>query len=193
MQLHPELVEETLVPDVALGAHTIAWALPFDKGVPHPNTIKQGFYGQAWLGGTVLNFRATRLAICSLFSNGKPLANSKFWLAFIGRPGGKVYGGPADCSFKRWFAAGGDPMQAIPFGGISATKSKAFILIIVAILASLKYSMGQVYWQQFAFVMILAGCCFALGRYDDLDRKIIEWDYDGFTGNMADFSSLLRC
>ncbi|MFD2247791.1 PQQ-dependent sugar dehydrogenase [Pontibacter ruber] len=91
----PDLVKKTLVPDVALGAHTASLGLAFYKGTAFPEKYRNGaFIGQhgSWNRSEFSGYKVVFVP----FRNGKPTGEPEdFLTGFIAEGGGSnVYGRP---------------------------------------------------------------------------------------------------
>lgn len=91
----PDLVQETLVPDLALGAHTASLGLAFYKGQAFPEKYRQGaFIGQhgSWNRSELAGYKVVFVP----FKNGKPAGKPEdFLTGFIADTAkAEVYGRP---------------------------------------------------------------------------------------------------
>jgi len=91
----PDLVQETLVPDVALGAHTASLGLAFYEGQTFPEKYRQGaFIGQhgSWNRSELAGYKVVFVP----FKNGKPAGKPEdFLTGFIADTAkSEVYGRP---------------------------------------------------------------------------------------------------
>ncbi|HEX8357741.1 MAG TPA: sorbosone dehydrogenase family protein, partial [Segetibacter sp.] len=98
-QQKPELVKKTLVPDVALGAHTASLGLAFDEKGILPEKFKGGaFVGQhgSWNRSQFSGYKVVYVP----FRNGKPSGPPQdFLTGFLTGDDNKAYGRPVGIAF----------------------------------------------------------------------------------------------
>lgn len=97
----PELVRQTLVPEVALGAHTASLGLAFDEAGVLPGKYKGGaFIGQhgSWNHSQLVGYKVVFVP----FSGGKPAGKPEdFLTGFITGKDNEVYGRPVGIAFTK--------------------------------------------------------------------------------------------
>lgn len=98
---NPELVKKTLVPDVAMGAHTASLGLAFDENSTMPGKYKGGaFVGQhgSWNRSQLSGYKIVFVP----FSNGKASGTPEdFLTGFIAGNENEVYGRPVGVAFTK--------------------------------------------------------------------------------------------
>lgn len=97
----PELVQKTIVPDLALGAHTASLGLAFDEKEILPGKYKGGaFIGQhgSWNRSQMVGYKVVFVP----FANGKPGGKPEdFLTGFVAGNENDVYGRPAGIAFTK--------------------------------------------------------------------------------------------
>lgn len=97
----PELVQKTIVPDLALGAHTASLGLAFDEKEILPGKYKGGaFIGQhgSWNRSQLVGYKVVFVP----FANGKPGGKPEdFLTGFVAGNENEVYGRPAGITFTK--------------------------------------------------------------------------------------------
>lgn len=100
-QQKPELVKQTIVPDVPLGAHTASLGLAFDQKGTLPGKYKGGaFIGQhgSWNRSQFSGYKVVFVP----FAGGKPAGNPEDFLSgFVTGEEDKVYGRPVGIAFSQ--------------------------------------------------------------------------------------------
>ncbi|OLY91590.1 Glucose/arabinose dehydrogenase, beta-propeller fold [Cnuella takakiae] len=100
-QQKPELVKQTIVPDVPLGAHTASLGLAFDQKGSLPGKYKGGaFIGQhgSWNRSQFSGYKVVFVP----FAGGKPSGNPEDFLSgFVTGEDEKVYGRPVGIAFTQ--------------------------------------------------------------------------------------------